>query len=168
LPAITRLSYFDVAVHALAADPSPSVEAVRRAIGQHVEALSLRGEARLTKDISDPSAYRNTAIDVLRELMRWGWVEGTPLGNSEASFEAIRYSPVPLTEAGRKAAQSTDAERRDMVGAHAIRTNRLLADFLKWLQGHDLAIPEWTDADLRAVLSGTVPTFPEVQLICPP
>jgi hypothetical protein len=160
MPAITRLSYFDVALHALGSDQPPTVDAVRQAIGRHVEELSLRGEARLTKDVNDPGSFRNTAVDVLREMIRWRWIEPTPLADAEAAFEMIRHSPVPLTKAGVDAAKASDAVRREMIGVLALRTNQLLSEFLEWLQTYDLAIPEWSDGDFRTALSGSAQASP--------
>src|SRR6478672_3743261 len=89
LPAIARLDYLDVILRLLQRGPA-TVDDCRIAIGQAIEELALRGEARQTRDWNHPLAYRDTVIDCLRELMRWNFVEGAPLADRAEAFERIR------------------------------------------------------------------------------
>ena len=160
MPAITRLSYFDVALEALVGAPSPTVDIVREALSLHVEELAMLGEARLTRGVHGRSAFRNTAVDVLRELMRWQWLEPAPLADSEASYDAIRQTLLHLTPAGQDAAKWSVAQRRDAIGILAVLNNRFFAGLLTWLEQHDLAIPEWNDSTIRAAMPESWPATP--------
>lgn len=161
MPAITRLTYFDVTLQVLSSGQFSTVEAVRQAIGRHVEDLALLGEARLTKPPSHPYSFRNTTVDVLRQLMRWGWVEQLPLADAEASFDEVRSRELTLTPAGIEAARWSDGKRRDAIGVLAFQDNRFFHDLLVWLQTRELAIPEFSDSQVRTTLPNSWPASPD-------
>ena len=97
LPAIARLDYLDVVLAVLGkSGDGATVDDIRIAIGQSIEELALRGEARLTRDWRHPFAYRDTTVDSVRELMRWHLVEAVSLADTADAFERIRQLRIRL------------------------------------------------------------------------
>jgi hypothetical protein len=148
IPAVTHLSYFDVVLGSLRRGEA-RVDAVRLAIGQAVEELALRGEARRTRDWRNPFAYRDTTVDCLRELMRWGFVEQTPLADDAAGFDRIRNAPLCLTAEGNRVAALGASERREVIGQCLLRDYSLFSDLLGILEEHEILLPEVNDARVK-------------------
>lgn len=149
LPAIARLGYFDVALSVLRNRDPATVDDVRVAIGRAVEEWALQGEARQTRDWKNPLAYRDTALDSLRELMGWNVIEGVPLGDGAEAFERTRSLPMRLTSEGRKVADFGVAERREFFAQKLLVRYPIFFGLLEKLESNEILIPEMSDALIK-------------------
>ncbi len=150
LPAIARLGDLDVVLATLRARDPGTVDDVRIAIGRTVEELAIRGEARQTRDWKHPLAYRDTAIDCLRELMGWNLIEGTPLGDGAEAFERTRNLPMRLTNEGARIADLGTAERREIYAQRLLVRYFLFHQVLEKLERSEILIPETSDSVIKA------------------
>jgi hypothetical protein len=150
IPAIARLDYLDIILLTLRDRATATVDEVRVAIGRAVEDLALRGEARQTRDWQHPLAYRDTAVDCLRELMRWNVIDVTPLADSAEAFERIRNLPIHLTADGNRIAELGAPERRDIFGQKLLAHYSVFRDLLGMLDRNDVLLPELSDTEVRS------------------
>ena len=149
IPAIARLDYLDVVLSTLTSRARATVDDVRTAIGQFIEELALRGEARQTRDWRHPLAYRDTAVECIRELMRWDLVESVPLADSAESFDRIRGLQIRLTAEGTQVAGLKITERREIFGQRILTNYPAFFELLRILETCDLLVPELSDAEIR-------------------
>lgn len=152
IPAITRLDDLDRVVRVLHERPDPQVETARVAIGQAVEELALRGEARRNRDWRNPVAYRDTTVDCLRELIKWNLVEPAQLADNADAFLKIRRQPLRLTDEGRRFAALPAPERREATGNYLLKYHSVFREFVALLQRCDMVIPELTDAEVKRAI----------------
>lgn len=155
IPAISRLGDLDIVLALMRRRDAATVDDVRIAIGQSIEELAARGEARQTRDWKHPLAYRDTAVDCLRELMRWNVIEAAPLADGAEAFEKIRALPLRLTPEGLRIATLSGAERRDVFGQRLLVHYPVFRDLLMLLEHNDVLLPELSDAVIKACFRDT-------------
>lgn len=131
IPRLQDLSYIEVAATQVAADQR--FEQIRRALVTRAAELAQLGdldgsfdERRWEAIRNDSRKYVHNTVDVLKELMRLGWIERSILPSGPGSAYAHADTTYALTDAGRTWAELVASDRRaaynalvgDLVSAH--------------------------------------------------
>ncbi|MDZ5661402.1 hypothetical protein SFC79_06450 [Nocardioides sp. S-58] len=131
IPRLQDLSYVEVAATQVAA--GQRFEQIRRALVTRAAELAhlsdLDGsfdEHRWEMIRNDPQKYVHNTVDVLKELMRLGWIERTILPSGPGSAYAHADTTYSLTDAGNEWAKLVSIDRRaaynalvgDLIAAH--------------------------------------------------
>lgn len=157
IPRLQDLSYIEVAVSHVAADAD--FESIRRALVDRAAQIDrvndLDGsfdERRWERARADKKKYVHNTVDVLKELMRLGWIERAVLPSGPDSAYAHASTTYSLTASGRHWAELAATNQRDAYNAlvgDLINAHPQFEGFLRLLGGR----PESTSTHF------TIPTL---------